>query len=65
MLEAFKIFDGDNSGTISAHEFREVLCNVGDSKFWESDMNLILREGDLDGDGTISYPEFTRLMCMK
>ena len=67
MLEAFKIFDCDGSGTISKQEFRDVLCGIGaeTDKFFEQDFDYILREGDIDGDGTISYPEFSRLIHMK
>ena len=67
MLEAFKIFDNDGSGNISKEEFREILCEIGgqDDQFFGNDVDFILLEGDIDGDGTISYPEFTRLMLMK
>ncbi len=57
---AFRVFDRDNGGSISALEVREVL-GVGkniDEKVW----NDIIMEVDANGDGEISFLEFKTMM---
>ena len=57
---AFRLFDQDGSGTISADEVRDVL-GVGkaiDSKIWDD----IVLEVDVNGDGEISFAEFKIMM---
>ena len=60
MESAFKMFDLDNSGTITADELKEVLGKYHhhDDSFW----NDIIREADANGDGVIDLQEFLRMM---
>ena len=57
---AFKAFDIDNSGTISADELKAVLGRYHsyDETFWLD----IIREVDTNGDGVIDLREFTEMM---
>ena len=53
---AFKLFDKDNGGTISAKEVKDVL-GIG-KNISEEVWNEIVKEVDGDGDGEISFLEF-------
>eukprot|EP00117_Sycon_ciliatum_P036058 scpid83368/ scgid27208/ Calcium-dependent protein kinase 4 len=57
---AFKMFDKDNSGSISADEIKEVL-GFGKS-LSEEQINNIISEVDENGDAEISFEEFSRMM---
>lgn len=52
LLEAFKVFDQDNSGSISAAELRQVLISRG-QQHTEEEINEMIRHADLDGNGFI------------
>ena len=57
LYEAFKIFDADNSGSITADELRRVMFNLGE-KISSEDLDEILQTFDKDGDGHINREEF-------
>ena len=57
---AFKMFDKDGSGTISADEIKAVL-GFGGNVDGEA-MNNIIKQVDANGDGDISFDEFTQMM---
>jgi len=59
--QAFKVFDRDGDGLISAAELKHVMANLGD-KFSDEEVRELIREADMDNDGHINYQEFTRLM---
>ena len=61
MREAFKVFDKDGDGFISAAEFRLVMTNLGE-KLTDEEVNESIREADIDGDGQVSYAEFVSMM---
>ena len=59
--EAFKVFDRDGNGFISAAELRHVMTNLGE-KLTDEEADAMVREADLDGDGQINYEEFVNMM---
>ena len=61
LIEAFRIFDRDGNGKISAHELRFVMLSSGE-ELTEQDIQTIIQEADTDGDGYIDYQEFVRIM---
>ncbi|KAI3620222.1 hypothetical protein CBS9595_002189 [Malassezia furfur] len=62
--EAFKVFDKDGNGFISAAELRHVMTNLGE-KLSDQEVEEMIREADTDGDGQINYDEFVRMMMSK
>ena len=59
--EAFKVFDKDGNGFISAAELRHVMTNLGE-KLTDEEVDEMIREADIDGDGQINYEEFVKMM---
>jgi calmodulin len=64
LIEAFKIFDKDGSGSISAQELRHVMTTLGE-KLTEEEADEMIREADTNGDGYIDYVEFVKIMMSK
>eukprot|EP00747_Dinoflagellata_sp_TGD_P139853 gnl/TRDRNA2_/TRDRNA2_175946_c0_seq1.p2 gnl/TRDRNA2_/TRDRNA2_175946_c0~~gnl/TRDRNA2_/TRDRNA2_175946_c0_seq1.p2 ORF type:complete len:193 (+),score=41.28 gnl/TRDRNA2_/TRDRNA2_175946_c0_seq1:530-1108(+) len=61
--QAFRIFDKDQSGTISKKELALLLHSTDMEPFLSSTaMNRVLQEVDTDGDGMISWKEFLAMM---
>lgn len=54
LMEAFRAFDADKSGFISAHELRTVMTNMGE-KMTEEHIDGMISEIDSDGDGKINF----------
>merc|ERR1719385_553370 len=50
LIEAFKVFDRDGNGFISAAELRHVMTNLGE-KLTDEEVDEMIREADVDGDG--------------
>ena len=61
MMEAFKVFDSDGNGMITADELRQIMANLGE-KLTEEEVEEMVKEADIDGDGQINYEEFVRMM---
>ncbi|KAL5334497.1 hypothetical protein BJX70DRAFT_378229 [Aspergillus crustosus] len=61
LREAFAVFDKDKSGSISAEELRQVLQSIGDD-VTDKDVDEMLQLADVNGDGSIDYEEFVKLM---
>ena len=53
IMEAFKLFDSDGSGTISLEEFRNVMVNEG-AQMTDAEIDEVIREVDIDGDGQLN-----------
>ncbi|OXB70849.1 UNVERIFIED_CONTAM: hypothetical protein H355_013662 [Colinus virginianus] len=64
LIEAFKVFDRDGNGFISAAELRHVMTNLGE-KLTDEEVDEMIREADVDGDGQINYEEFVKMMMAK
>ncbi|XP_029470677.1 calmodulin-like isoform X1 [Rhinatrema bivittatum] len=64
ITEAFRVFDRDNNGFISAAELRHILTNLGE-KMTEEEVNEMIQEADVDQNGQINYEEFVQMMTAK
>lgn len=62
MREAFKVFDHDNSGSISITELRHVMVSI-DNTLTDSQIDEMMKEADLDGDGTIDC-QLSFILCL-
>ncbi|CAB4058702.1 CALM [Lepeophtheirus salmonis] len=60
--EAFKVFDRDGNGFITKSELRVVMMNLGE-KLSEDEIDTMIADADIDGDGTINYEEFAIMMA--
>lgn len=56
-MEAFKVFDKDGNGVISSRELKHVMANLGEI-LSEAEVEAMINEADIDGDGCINYAEF-------
>ena len=59
---AFRMFDKDGSGIISAEEIREVLCFGGTNSLSTEAVDAIIKQVDENGDGEIQFEEFVVMM---
>lgn len=62
--EAFKVFDKKNCGYLTVDELRHIMTNLGE-KLTDEEVDEMVQEVDLDGDGHIDYEEFTQMLAQK
>jgi len=62
ILQAFKTWDKDGNGFITKDELADVLSSLGCPTKSE-DLDVMLKEADLDLDGKINYEEMTHWLC--
>ncbi|AEC09928.1 Calmodulin-like protein 12 [Arabidopsis thaliana] len=60
--ESFRLFDKNGDGSITKKELRTVMFSLGKNRT-KADLQDMMNEVDLDGDGTIDFPEFLYLMA--
>lgn len=64
LKEAFRTFDKDGNGFITAHEMRHVFTNLGEH-YSDQEINQMIKEADENSDGMVNYEEFIRNMMSK
>lgn len=63
LWSAFKVFDLDGNGTISKAELHKILNGGGITDSEQSkNLDKLIEECDIDGDGEISFDEFVKMM---
>ena len=60
-VEAFRLFDKENSGQIAVSDFRHILSNLSDN-LTSVEINQFLSLADMEKDGFIHYREFVGLL---
>jgi calcium-binding protein CML len=61
LRDAFDLYDQDKNGLISASELHLVLNRLG-MKCSVDDCNRMIHSVDSDGDGTVNFEEFQKMM---
>ncbi|KAH7666126.1 calcium-binding protein CML protein [Dioscorea alata] len=61
LKEAFNVFDKDQNGYISPTELKNVMMSLGE-KLSDEEVEQMIKEADLDGDGQVNYEEFVNMM---
>jgi len=61
ILKAFRLFDDDETGTISFKNLKRVAKELGE-ELNDEELREMLDEADLDGDGEVNEEEFLRVM---
>ncbi|KAL3419481.1 calmodulin [Phlyctema vagabunda] len=61
LKDAFDEYDTDKGGNITVEEFGRVMKESGQNPT-DEELAQIIREVDLDGDGTINFDEFIAMM---
>ncbi|XP_033755641.1 calmodulin-A-like isoform X1 [Pecten maximus] len=62
LRQAFRVFDKTGCGYISASDLRAVLQCMGED-LTEEEIDEMIAEVDIDGDGRIDFEEFIACMC--
>jgi len=62
--EAFRVFDKGCKAFITAADLRHVMTNLGE-KLTDEEVDEMIREADIDGDGQVNYEEFVTMMTSK
>ena len=60
-LKSFRLFDDDETGTISLKNLRRVAKELGEN-MTDDEIQEMIDEADRDGDGEIGEEEFMRIM---
>lgn len=58
ITDAFKVFDRNGDGFISASELRHVMTTLGE-QLSDDEVENMIKEADVDGDGMINYEGIT------
>ena len=64
VINAFRVFDKEGNGLIQTDELKHIMMTIGD-KMTEDEADEMIHEADIDGDGTINYEEFVRMMIAR
>ncbi|XP_025115372.1 calmodulin-A-like isoform X2 [Pomacea canaliculata] len=62
LRQAFRVFDKSGCGYITPSDLRAVLQNIGEN-LTEEEIDEMIAEVDIDGDGRIDFEEF--IACMR
>nr|AAV73912.1 calmodulin-like protein [Pinctada fucata] len=62
--EAFRVFDRDDKGFITASELKHIMTTLGE-KMDDEEAEEMVAAADIDGDGEINYEEFVKMISMK
>ena len=59
--EIFKVFDKEGNGFISVAELSHVMTNLLGEELTEEEVEEMIKEADVDGDGQVSYEDFKKI----
>lgn len=61
IIKAFRLFDDDDTGTISFKNLQRVAKELGEN-LTDEELKEMIDEADIDGDGQVNQNEFLRIM---
>ena len=64
IINTFQIFAAENNGLIPNEELFHIIRTFGET-LSDKEIEEIISEADVDGDGYINYEEFVRMMIAK
>ncbi|XP_069344449.1 calmodulin-1-like [Eulemur rufifrons] len=64
ICEVSRVFGKDGNGYVSAAELCHVMTNLGE-KLADEEVDEMIRDTDIDGDGQVNYEEFILMMTAK
>ena len=64
IINTFQIFAAENNGLIPNEELFHIIRTFGET-LTDKEIEEIISEADVDGDGYINYEEFVRMMTTK
>ena len=64
LQEAFTVYDKNNDGTITTKELSTVMRSLGQNPT-DAEVQDIINEVDVDGSGSMEFPEFCVMMVKK
>ncbi|XP_065136892.1 calcium-binding protein 5b [Paramisgurnus dabryanus] len=62
LKEAFKEFDIDGDGSITKEELRHAMLKLLGETGNKKEIEAVVREADNNGDGTVDFEEFVKMM---
>ncbi|XP_056144125.1 calcium-binding protein 5b isoform X1 [Lampris incognitus] len=62
LKDAFKEFDMDGDGSITSDELRHAMTKLLGEQTTKTEIEAVVREADNNGDGTVDFEEFVRMM---
>lgn len=65
LKDAFKEFDVDKDGEITIEEMRSAMTKLLGQQMSHGEIDAVLREADNNGDGSVDFEEFVRMMSCK
>ncbi|KAH9514080.1 hypothetical protein Btru_030160 [Bulinus truncatus] len=61
IIKGFNMFDFDSTGSISLEKLKRA-CNLAGIKFTQKELEEMMEEADLNGDGAVDQTEFIQIM---
>ncbi|KAF4107012.1 calcium-binding protein 5a [Onychostoma macrolepis] len=62
LRDAFKEFDMDGDGSITTEELRSAMTKLLGEHMNHREIDAVVREADNNGDGTVDFEEFVRML---
>lgn len=65
LREAFNLIHKDGTQKITSVDLKAALRRIGDTEITDDEIEELIREIDLDGDGMVDFEEFVKIMLAK
>ncbi|KAJ4932297.1 hypothetical protein JOQ06_010722 [Pogonophryne albipinna] len=65
LKDAFREFDLDGDGSITSGELRRAMIKLLGEQTCKKEIEAVVREADDNGDGTVDFEEFVKMMSQK